>query len=201
MMNCQCTRQALQDQFDAGLPLAEGLDAHLEACRQCQAYLDRLLALDAALNGLPLERPSSAFAGRIGERVDSARIAAEDRRAVLSPAAIVIVAVSVAAWYFQLGAHLTTWGTWALAMAPPFDWREVGAGLFNATRTLPHLLTRRFTTMPELPWAPFEVGLRPLYAWGAAALTAASLVILNGLEARRLRNVLAARLNVRRPGR
>ncbi len=148
-MNCTETQKLLQERFDDGLETAADAQAHVLACPSCQAYEQRLLALDEALWRLPSEAPEARLAQRIRARIEkeSEPAIAFGPAGVAAAAAIAIVVALLGTrfpipldlrnWWGNVDLALPLWGwpewgwpQWAtLAFWQQIEWREWGANL------------------------------------------------------------------------
>jgi len=166
---CDETRQWLRSRFDAGGDFGAGRPAHLDVCSDCQAYLERLRALDGALMRLPEEEPGVAFEERLCAAV--ARSQTVSRWKVLAAACAACVAAVAAGWFLPLDATWRAWMDSASSYVPRPDWQGLPSYGVEEIQRVWHAAT----ALLESSWAPSRASV-----W---SLTIAAVLLLASVNA------------------
>jgi predicted anti-sigma-YlaC factor YlaD len=187
-MNCEQIRETMRERFDAGLDPVDEATAHLSTCAECRAYHGRLMALDAALVGLPLEAPDKALLGRIRAGVaEERKRTAVAWQAVGVAIAVGLAVVATAGWLYPLPVEPGLWYAEALSWIPTVQPVEDLAQFANyAAATYESALNwRAWVPQFELP-VPFALSSAML--WLGVAAVSAALAGINGLHAANFQN-------------
>lgn len=216
-MNCVETQKLLQERFDEGLDPAVEAQTHMAACPSCQAYRQRLHALDEALWHLPSEAPEAALAQRIRYRIEKenepgirfgpAGVAVAAAFAVVAVALGMVfpIPLDVRNWWGNVGLTLPHWDwpEWAsLAFWQQIGWQQIGwrewaSTLFSHPPDLREglaLILSQLETAWSLLASPIEAGTRfpaPVAGpvlWASLAAIIVLLAAFNGFEAFSLRS-------------
>lgn len=171
-MTCQETRRAIRQRFDRGLPLSAGLEGHVAVCARCAAYLDRLVALDAAFGELPQEGPFPGLAQRL-----RAGVAAAGQQAPMMPSHRVVAGIAVAVlgiaaavgWLYPLSVRPAIGLTRLTAYVPQMTLQDAGAWLSVHVQALWRGATSWNAALP----------LPPLALWALAGVLALFIVVFN----------------------
>jgi len=169
-MTCEETRRAMRQRFDRGLPLSAGLEGHVAVCARCAAYLERLVALDAALGELPQEAALPGLAQRL-----RAGVAAAAQEAPVMPSHRVVACIAVAVlciaaavgWLYPLSVRPAMGLPRLGAYMPEVTFQNAGEWLSMHVQTL----WRGATELPLPLPAPA--------LWGLAGALALFIVVFN----------------------
>ena len=169
-MTCEETRRAIRQRFDRGLPLSAGLESHMAVCARCAAYLDRLVALDAALRELPQEKPLPGLAQRLQAGVAGQKAPMMPSHRVVAAIVLAVLGVAVAAgWLYPLSVHPAADLTGFAAYVPQVTLQNAAAWLSVQAQALWRGATSWNAELP-LP-APA--------LWALAAVLALFIVVFN----------------------
>jgi len=203
-MNCEETREQLEQWFDEDAGLSGECEAHVARCDSCRSYRDELAAVRDALGRLPVEASAPGLAGRVKTHVAVHGQIGEARIPVVAGwalAAGVVVAASVAGWFFPVSVDLGAWwnatvadvleqlpslpasmDAWrdiAVAYVPELDWGQAASSLSSQLEALSGSVT---------PWIGEVTGRFPSgMLWIGVVFGAMLLIGCNGFEALRLR--------------
>lgn len=199
-MNCEETRRAVEERFDGGLELTEGLEPHLETCPACRAHRDRLLGLEAQLLSIPLEQPAPGLAHRITSHIEARNHPAR-RGAVTAAAALAVAAACILGWFYPLSVDWAEEWTRMDIRLEQFDWKSAGSKALASMASLRDLNAWQI----DSSWAYATEGAQSLWdavttqftaraltpspaLWTALAAAALLLIAFNGVQAKRLRS-------------
>lgn len=129
-MTCKETRRAIRQRFDRGLPLSAGLESHMAVCGRCAAYLERLVALDAALRELPQEKPLPGLAQRLQAGVAGQKVPMMPSHRVVAAIVLAVLGLGAGAgWLYPLSVRPATGLTVLAAYVPQMTLQDAGAWL------------------------------------------------------------------------
>jgi predicted anti-sigma-YlaC factor YlaD len=176
-VNCAKTRDELRSRFDNGASLRPVPD-HVRACSACRAYYDRLVALEEALGALPCEAAPSLRPVRGESPWVSGGVLSHVAAAGL--AAVLIAAAGLLGWFYpmplSLGRVAPDFTLTMPRLVPSQMWGETRDAFAAAVRAVPDLVA------PGMPFPPVVV-------WSVTGGLAVLLVLVNAVEAYRMRTV------------